>query len=163
MPKTNPAPEGRKKMADTFTQLSTHIVFSTKSRAPLLDKQIRPRVFAYLGGIARQIGVKPLAIGGTADHVHVLLELPATISVADALRLLKTNSSRWIHQRWPTRRAFAWQAGYGAFSTSRSNASAVLEYVKSQERHHQKLSFQDEFRALLRRHGIPFDESTMWD
>jgi putative transposase len=150
-------------MADTFTQLLTHIVFSTKSRVPLLDREIRPRVFAYLGGIARQIGANALVVGGTADHVHILLELPATISVADALRLLKTNSSRWIHRRWPTRRAFAWQAGYGAFSTSRSNASAVLNYIRNQDKHHQKLSFQDEFRQLLRKHGIAFKEPTMWD
>jgi REP element-mobilizing transposase RayT len=108
-------------------------------------------------------GARPLIVGGVADHVHVLTHLPKTLLVPDALRVLKTNSSRWVHERFPARAAFAWQAGYAAFSVSQSGVEDVRRYVADQEAHHRTLSFQDEYRAFLRRHAIEFDERYMWD
>jgi REP element-mobilizing transposase RayT len=140
-------------MPHTYTNLLVHVIFSTKDRNPYLDADLRPRLFPYMGGILREMNVTPLAINGPADHVHGLLALPATASIADAMRVLKTNSSRWIHEQWPQRRGFAWQAGYGAFSVSRSNVEEVERYIARQEEHHRHVTFQEEFVAFLERHG----------
>jgi len=149
-------------MAHTYTNLLTHVIFSTSGRAPFLADAIRPDVHAYLGGILRELHAVPLAIGGTADHVHILTRLPADLAVADCLRVAKTNSSRWLKQRWPARRFFAWQGGYGAFSVSESRREAVIRYIGDQARHHRRLSFQEEFLALLKNHGVEFDEGYLW-
>lgn len=149
-------------MAHTFTNLLTHVVFSTKERRPAIDAELMPRLFAYLGGIVRELGGKALAIGGVADHVHLLVVLPATLPIEEALRVMKANSSRWVHEKWPQRTAFAWQRGYGAFSVSRSQVSAVCRYIVQQEEHHRKTSFRDEFLALLKRHGVEFDPEYLW-
>ncbi|MCA1630941.1 MAG: IS200/IS605 family transposase [Acidobacteria bacterium] len=143
-------------MPHTFANLLTHIVFSTKDRAPLIKPETRPRLHAYLGGIVREEQGTAFAVNGTADHVHLLVSLPPALSLADAMRVLKTNSSRWMNaaQRAP----FAWQSGYGAFSVSRSNAGAVSQYIARQEEHHRKISFREEFIAFLRKHEIEFDE-----
>jgi putative transposase len=143
-------------MPHTFTNLLTHAVFSTKDRAPLIKPEIRPRLHAYLGGIVREAQGTAFIVNGTAEHVHLLISLPPTLSLADAMRVLKTNSSRWMNedQRVP----FAWQSGYGAFSVSRSNAEAVSRYIARQEEHHRKISFREELIAFLRRHEIEFDE-----
>jgi REP element-mobilizing transposase RayT len=119
-------------------------------------------VHAYIGGILRQLHASPIAVGGTADHVHLFTQLPADLAVAECLRIVKANSSRWVKQRWPERRSFAWQGGYGAFSVSESKRGAVIRYVQSQARHHQRISFQDEFLKLLRSHGVEFDERFIW-
>jgi putative transposase len=150
-------------MPHTFTCLLAHVIFSTKDRRPLLDKDLRPRLFPYMGGILREIGVTPLAINGPEDHVHVLLALTATMPLADAVRVMKTNSSRWVHEQWPQRRDFAWQSGYGAFTVSRSNREEVERYIATQEEHHRHLAFQEEYRAFLQRHGISFDERYVWE
>jgi putative transposase len=150
-------------MAHTFTRLLTHVVFSTADRAPLLVEVIRPDVHAYLGGIVREWGGTAVAIGGTADHVHMLLQLGADQNVADCLRVAKTNSSRWLHEKWPERRSFAWQRGYGAFTVSASNADTVLRYIAGQEEHHRKISYEDEFLSLLRKHGVSFDPKHIFD
>jgi putative transposase len=99
-----------------------------------------------------------LAIGGTNDHVHVLMRLPQDASVADVVRVVKTNSSRWIHEKWPERAAFSWQTGYGAFSVSESSAEAVIKYIFEQPIHHRRRSFQEEFVAFLKKNGIEYDE-----
>ena len=104
-----------------------------------------------------------MLINGTADHVHLLLRLPPTVSVSEAMRVLKTNSSRWIHEKWKSRRAFGWQIGYAAFSVSQSNASAVLQYIAAQEEHHRKVSFQQELVGFLKKHGIEYDERYIWE
>lgn len=145
-------------MPHSHTRLLTHAVFGTKGRRPLMDAELRPRLFAYLGGIARELGGKALGIGGTADHVHLLVEFPPMLSIADALRVLKTNSSRCVHRTWPQRKAFEWQAGYGAFSVSESNQAAVLKYIANQETHHRRMSFKEELIRLLQTHGVPYDE-----
>lgn len=148
-------------MAHTFTNLLTHVVFSTFARAPLLADACRPDMHAYIGGILRQLKALPIAIGGTADHVHFLTRLPADLPLADCMRVVKANSSRWAKERWPELRAFAWQGRYGAFSVSESNRGAVIRYIQDQACHHQRISFQDEFLTLLKRHGVDLDERYM--
>ena len=149
-------------MAHTVTNLLTHTVFSTRGRAPLIADIIRDDLHAYLGGILRELRAVPIAIGGTTDHVHVLARLPADLAVADCLRILKTNSSRWVKEKCPERRSFSWQGGYGAFSVSESSRSKVIRYIQEQARHHRRISFQDEFLALLQKHGVEFDERYLW-
>jgi putative transposase len=149
-------------MAHTFTDLLTHAVFSTSGRMPFLSDAMRPDVHAYIGGILRELRAVPLAIGGIADHVHFLARLPAELSVADCLRVVKANSSRWLKERWAERRKFAWQRGYGAFSVSESRKADVIRYIQNQEQHHRRISFQEEFLTLLRNHGVEFDEKYLW-
>jgi REP element-mobilizing transposase RayT len=149
-------------MAHTFTNLLIHVVFSTFDRMPLLNDGMRPEMHAYLGGILREIGAVPIIVGGTADHVHLPARLPADLAVADCLRIAKANSSRWAKERWPHRRMFAWQGGYGAFSVSESRRAAVIRYIQDQEKHHRRISFQEEFLKLLRSHGVEFDERYIW-
>jgi putative transposase len=149
-------------MAHTFTSILVHAVFSTAGRAPLLTDAMRPDVHAYIGGILRELRAVPVVIGGTADHVHLLARLPADLSVAKCLQIVKTNSSRWVKERWPERRRFAWQRGYGAFSVSESKRTTVIRYINDQERHHRRISFQDEFLVLLRNHGVEFDQRYIW-
>jgi len=149
-------------MAHTYTDLLIHAVFSTSERRPLLADSIRPDVHAYIGGILRELRATAIVIGGTSDHVHALIKLPAELSVADCLRVVKTNSSRWIKEKLANRRTFAWQQGYGAFSVSESSRTAVIRYIQDQERHHQRVSFQDEFTSLLRKHCIEFEEQFLW-
>jgi putative transposase len=149
-------------MAHTFTNLLTHVIFSTKDRLPLVTPGIKTRLHAYMGGIVRSIDGIALAIDGPADHVHLLIKTPATVAMADVVRVVKANSSRWVHETFPSA-AFAWQTGYGAFSVSCSNVEAVTEYIGGQEDHHQTVSFQEEFVAFLRRHGIEYDERFIWE
>jgi putative transposase len=149
-------------MAHTYTSLLIHIIFSTSGRAPLLTDVIRLDVHAYLGGILRELDAIPIAIGGTADHVHLLARLPPNLALADCLRIVKTNSSRWVKVRWPQRRSFAWQGGYGAFSVSESRRGAVIRYIRDQAQHHRRISFQEEFLALLKNHRVEFDQRYIW-
>ena len=149
-------------MAHTFTNLLTHVIFSTKDRLPLLTPDLRPDMLAYLGGILRKLHGKVIELNARPDHVHGLLSLPPTLAVAEALRVLKSNSSLWVHE---TRRraTFAWQTGYGAFSVSQSNVPAVVSYIRNQDQHHRKLTFQEEFITFLKRHGIAYDERYIWE
>lgn len=156
------APEGRKKMSHTATNLLVHVIFSTKDRVPLVTAEIESDLHAYLGGIIRELGSVALSINGTADHVHLLLRLPANQCVSDIARLIKTNSSRWVHERWPEHRRFAWQTGYGAFSVSESSAASVRDYISNQREHHKKRSFQEEFLSFLRKNKITVDERYLW-
>jgi len=149
-------------MPQSFTAILLHVIFSTKDRIPDLLPDLRERLFPYMGGILVETGAKPLLIDGTRDHVHMLFSLPAALAVADVIRVLKANSSPWVHQQFPERRRFAWQAGYGAFSVSPSLRASVLRYIAEQERHHRRMSFQEEFVAFLRRHGIESDPRFLW-
>ena len=153
---------GEKNMPHTYSKLLTHVVWSTKDRVASIAREIRGDLHAYLGGIVREEGGAAVAIGGTADHVHLLIELRADQSVADCVRVVKANSSRWIHEKWPDRRAFSWQACYGAFAVSASSADRVIHYIRTQEEHHRRINYHDEFVALLRKHGIAFDEKYLW-
>jgi len=149
-------------MPHSYSSLLVHVIFSTKGRARSLDPSIRPDLFAYMGGIVREMRGAARLINGTEDHVHMLLSLPADIAVAECLRVVKTNSSRWIHETFARYRSFAWQMGYGAFTVSVSNEKQVFKYIQDQERHHRRITFEEEFVALLRKHGIAFDERFLW-
>jgi putative transposase len=146
-------------MPHSYSNLLVHTIFSTKDRARLMDTSIRPDLFAYMGGIVREIGGVARIVNGTEDHIHMLMSLAADISVSECLRIVKTNSSRWIRARCPR---FAWQTGYGAFSVSLSNQKQVIRYIQDQEQHHLRMSFQEEFIALLRKHAVAFDERFLW-
>jgi putative transposase len=148
-------------MSHTYTNLLTHIIFSTKERTPFINDGLKRDLHAYLGGIVRELRGTALRVYGTADHVHLLVGLPASLAVADALRVIKTNSSRWMHEQKRSVK-FGWQEGYGAFSVSRSNAAAVSAYIERQEEHHHKLTFREEFVAFLRKHGVECDEENLW-
>lgn len=140
-----------------------HCVFSTKERRPLITAALRERLWPFLGGIARQNKMKALEIGGVADHVHILLSLPATLSIAKALQLIKGGSSKWVHETFREHRIFEWQAKYGAFSVSVSQLDKITQYIKDQEAHHRKMTFQEELLALLKKHRIDYDERYLWD
>jgi REP element-mobilizing transposase RayT len=150
-------------MAHSFANLLCHVIFSTKDRQPFLDVELRGRLFPYMGGILREVECIGLSINGPSDHVHLLIKMPATKALADVLRVLKTNSSKWVHDNWPNGKDFAWQAGYGAFSVSQSNADEVKRYIADQEEHHKRFTFQQEFVAFLKRHGIEYSERYIWE
>ena len=139
-----------------------HCVFSTKERRPLITPGLRERLWPFLGGIARQNKMTALEIGGVADHVHILLSLPATIPVSKAMQLIKGGSSKWIHETFPDQRIFSWQEEYGAFSVSVSQLDKTVAYIRAQPEHHLKLTFQDEFLMLLKKHGVHYDECYLW-
>ena len=135
-----------------------HCVFSTKERRPLIPQPLRERLWPFLGGIARQNAMKAVEIGGVADHIHILLSLPSTLSIAKGLQLIKGGSSKWVHDTFPEHRLFGWQIKYGAFSVSVSQLEKTIQYIKDQAEHHRKMTFQEEFVALLKRHRIAYDE-----
>ena len=139
-----------------------HCVFSTKERRRLIAPELRDRLWPFLGGIARQNKMKAIEIGGVEDHVHILLSLPSTMAISKALQLIKGGSSKWIHETFPEHRLFAWQEEYGAFSVSVSQLDKTIEYIKEQEAHHRKMTFQEEFLALLKKHRIEYDERYLW-
>ena len=149
-------------MPHSHSRLLTHIIFSTKDRKPLIDSAFESRLFAYIGGIVRQLGGILVIANGVDDHVHLLIELPASIGVAESVRKIKANSTLWIHQSFADRSEFWWQRGYAALSVSNSNVRAVARYIERQKAHHKKASFRDEFLQLLRRHDISPDERYLW-
>lgn len=150
-------------MGHTSANVLVHLIFSTKQRMPLISSEIREDLRAYMGGIVREMKGIALAINGTADHVHLLVRIVPVCSVADLVRVVKTNSSRWVHEKWPQRHRFGWQTGYGAFSVSESNVIAVEKYIAEQEEHHKRHSFQEEFVGFLKKNKISYDERYIWD
>ena len=142
----------------SFTSCLVHFVWSTKNREPFLTSDLRERLWPYLGGIARENKMKAVAIGGAADHVHMLVSLPPTLSIAKAVQLLKGNSSKWIHETFPKLRSFEWQEGYGAFSIGISGINVTVAYIKDQAEHHRTRTFKEEFITMLRKHGFDYDE-----
>jgi putative transposase len=148
-------------MPSTFSSLSYHLVFSTKLRRPLLTPEIRPRVYEYVGGLVRAEGGSLTQIGGVEDHVHLLLKLKPTHTVADFVRVLKANSSKWINDERLTEERFAWQEGYSIFSVSQSQVETVLQYLRRQEDHHAARSLADELQHLCERHGVDFDPRSL--
>jgi REP element-mobilizing transposase RayT len=152
----------KRAMPHSYSNLLTHIVYSTKNRKPFIDAALEARLFPYFGGIVRQLGGKLYLVNGVEDHVHLLAELPPTIAVAEAIGKIKGSSTYWIHQSFPERPDFAWQRGYAAFSVSKSKIAAVARYIGGQKEHHREQSFQDEFLELLRRHGVAISEKYLW-
>ena len=150
-------------MANTFSCLNIHCVFSTKERASVLNPDIRERLWPYMGGIAKQNGMIPKCIGGVSDHVHLLLTLPTKLAVAKAVQLIKAGSSAWMHQTFPNLGNFAWQQGYGAFSVGISQIQETVHYIEQQVEHHRTRTFQEEYLAFLQKHGAHFDEKYLWD
>ena len=148
-------------MAHTFTNIVIHALFSTKHRRPSLDAELKSELFPYMGGIIAKLNGQSLLINGPSDHVHLLFIQPAVLS--ELMEKVKANSSRWVKQRWPQRKGFAWQTGYTAFSVSQSQVEAVLEYIRNQERHHQKRTFQEELTAFLTQHRIAYDPRFLLD
>lgn len=147
--------ERTRTMAHTFTNLLFHIVFGTSEHRPTIDAEWRGNVHAYIGGIVREIGGIALIVNGVADHVHIVSKLPPTIAVSDALRVIKTNSSKWIREQ--KRPNFAWQKGFSAFTVSESVLPSVVQYVKGQEEHHRKKTFAEEYIEFLVANKIPYD------
>lgn len=141
----------------SYTNHNYHIVFSTKGRAEMLKADVMPRLVEYMGGIVRQQGGQLLAANGPANHIHLLMILPPTEAIANVIRTIKTNASKWLHETFPLLRDFAWQDGYASFSVSHSVVPKVIAYIRKQQEHHVKLSFRDELLALLKRHDIEFD------
>lgn len=150
-------------MPGTFHNLKFHLVFSTKHREPWLTPELRTRVHEYLGGIIRGERGKVLEVGGVADHVHILFGWRTDEALSSLVRNLKANSSRWIHDTFPTLRAFAWQEGYSIFTVSQSQVEKVRNYIQRQEEHHEMKLFHDELLEFLRSHEVEFDEKYVFD
>ena len=144
-------------MPHSYVSNLMHCVFSTNERLPLITPELESRLWPYLGGIARENKMKAIAIGGTMDHVHALLSLPATMNFAKAVQLIKGGSSKWIHDAFGEHVKFAWQEGYAGLSVSQSQRGVVMRYIANQPEHHRKRSFEDEFVALLEKCGIRYD------
>ena len=147
-------------MSHTAGNLVLHLIFSTKDRKPLITSEIRTDLFAYLGGIIREMRGTALIVNGTADHVHLLVRIRPAQAAGEIARVLKTNSSLWVHKKWGV--PFAWQTGYGAFSVSESYIPTVSRYIARQQEHHRKLTFQEEYLAFLKKNKIAYDERYIW-
>ena len=151
-------------MAQSLARLWTHLIFSTKDRFPFLrDKVLRGEMHAYLAEVLRTHDCETLIVGGVEDHAHSLFALSRTHSIASVVKEVKRTSSGWIKTTSRTLSKFHWQAGYGAFSVSQSNLTAVIRYIENQEEHHRRVTFQDEYRAFLKAYGVEFDERYIWD
>ena len=148
-------------MPATHLSLHYHIVFSTKDRHPFIADDWRGRLHEYIGGLIRAAEGVPQAVGGTTDHVHLLVGLPAKIAVSSFVQDIKQTSSRWIHETIGVKN-FAWQQGYGAFTVSVSNRPSVKEYIADQLEHHRVKSFQEEYLAMLKKHEVEYDERYLW-
>lgn len=151
-------------MPQSLVKNYQHLIFSTKHRLPLLaDLQFREHMHRYLGGVCSNLDSPPIIVGGHIEHVHVVCRMSKRFSVETFIRELKVESSKWAKTQGDSLRNFRWQSGYGAFSISHSHVEALTSYVQNQEEHHRKESFQDEFRRLLRKYKIDFDERYVWD
>ncbi|MCY2923909.1 MAG: IS200/IS605 family transposase [Planctomycetota bacterium] len=142
----------------SYTALKYHVVFSTKDRRRLILPAMLPRLVEYVGGIARQRKASLLAANGPEDHLHLLVAMPADLAVSEFLREVKCVSSSWIHENFPHWHGLGWQDGYAAFTVSQSGVERVQEYIQNQQKHHKTLSFEEELKTMLTRHGIAFDE-----
>jgi len=150
-------------MPQSLARLHVHLIFSTKDREPLLDDTVRDSLHRYMASVLKNLGCPAVLINSVADHVHILFELGRTVAVSTAVEEVKKTSSKWLKTQGDGFAGFAWQAGYGAFAVSESNIQAVREYVASQQEHHRKKSFQEEYRAFLERNRVVFDERYVWD
>ena len=153
---------GQPLMSQSLANNSIHLVFSTKERRPFLSEAIRPRLYAYLNGIFESWQSPAITIGGHADHVHALFLLSKNHPLSKVVEEVKKSSSKWLKSINPYLDKFSWQSGYSAFSVSESNISRVVDYIRSQDEHHRRITFQDELRRLLKRHGFVVDEVHLW-
>jgi REP element-mobilizing transposase RayT len=150
-------------MPQSLSLVIVHLTFSTKDRAACLDSVVRPSLHAYLATVSRNFGCECFRTGGVADHVHLAVRLSRTVTIAALVEELKTASSKWLKTQQAPLRGFAWQRGYGAFSVAPADLSKLVTYIDSQEEHHRTRSFQEEYRALLKKYGVEFDERYVWD
>jgi putative transposase len=150
-------------MANAFTQLYVHYVFATRERCPLLKNQYQKQIFAYLVGKAKEHECFVKAIGGTDDHIHLLVTLDAKISISEFAKVLKGSSSHYINDMKISPKHFEWQVGYGAFSVSQSSVAKVVNYIRNQVEHHHKVSFQDEFIALLQKYQVKYEQKYVFE
>ena len=150
-------------MANTYASIYIHYVFSTKKREALITEKARERLWAYMGGVARENHMTARCIGGVADHMHLLISMPTSLAIAKGIQQIKGASSVWMRETFPEVHGFAWQEGYGAFSVSKSHIDETVAYIEGQDEHHRHKSFQEEYLAFLRKHEIDFDERYLWD
>jgi len=150
-------------MGHTFSRILLHVIFSTKGRRNSLYRDMRADLLGYMQGIARNEGVHVLKANAIEDHVHMLLATKPIHAPADVVRTIKTNSSSWIHKTYPDLRDFEWQSGFGVFSVSESASGDVSAYIESQERHHRRIPFAEEFRLFLEKHGVEYDPNHYLD
>jgi REP element-mobilizing transposase RayT len=150
-------------MAQSLAAIVVHLVFSTKFRQPLIKPEVEANFHAYLSGIFRDCKCPTLLIGGMPDHIHALFLLHRTWALADLVEEVKKSSSKWMKTNGKEYQHFHWQGGYGAFSVSQSAAQEVKAYIANQKSHHRKMTFQDEFRALLKKYEVEYDERYVWD
>ncbi len=150
-------------MGQSLARLSTHIIFSTKYRQPLIDDKIEPSLDAYLGGVCNIMDSIPIKVGGYKDHVHILCLLSKKIALMDLLEEVKKRSSKWIKEQGKAYEHFYWQNGYRAFAVNPSEIDVVINYIERQHEHHQKKNFQDEYRGFLKKYNVEYDERYVWD
>lgn len=150
-------------MPQSHSKIVIHLVFSTRHRAPVISKEIQPELSYYMTGIIAGMGCQPIQVVGAADHIHILFALSRTETIAHVVEQIKTSSSKWIKTLSPAFAQFHWQSGYSAFSVSQSAIKDVIVYIQNQQEHHKKMTFQDEYRKLLQRYEIEYDEKYMWD
>jgi REP element-mobilizing transposase RayT len=148
-------------MSHTYSKLLTHITFSTKDREPLVTPVLQPKLYAYMGGVVREMGGSALEIGGMPDHVHLLVLTPPKLALSDVMREVKAGSSRWMSAQSGDK--FAWQTGFGAFSNSQREVAYVRAYIQNQAEHHREKSFKEELLALLSAYQVEYDERYLWD
>jgi len=150
-------------MSQSLSSILIHIIFSTKLRRPLIKNEIKGDLYAYMANIALTQHSFVHEIGGIEDHVHLLISLPRALPLSKLVEEMKKGSSKWIKTKGRFYTDFAWQNGYGAFSIGQSNVDALRKYIQNQQEHHKKISFQDEYRAFLKKYGISFDEKYVWN
>jgi REP element-mobilizing transposase RayT len=150
-------------MANTFTQLYIHIVFSVKQRASLIQKEWREELHKYIAGIIQNKDHKLLAINTMPDHIHILIGMKPDISLSELVRDLKANSSKWINEKIFLKTKFQWQEGYGAFSYSHSQLDEVIHYIKEQQEHHRKRTFKEEYISFLKKYDVSYDPKYVFD
>lgn len=149
-------------MSHSYVSALFHCVFSTKERRKTITHELQERLWPYIGGIARENKMRALAIGGVEDHIHLLLSMPSTLSVAKSMQLIKGGSSKWVHETFPDHQDVEWQEGYGAFSIGISQVPDTKKYIDEPRDHHRTKTFPEEFTAFLERHGLDYDPRYMW-
>lgn len=150
-------------MADSLSVINIHLVFSTKYREPVLADSFRERLHAYIGGVFRARGCLVAAINSVEDHVHILFDLPRSDSIASIVKDAKVASSVWVKETQPALSGFQWQTGYGAFAVGVREVPSVIRYIAEQAEHHRRVTWKDEYRDMLREHGVSRDEKYLWD
>ena len=150
-------------MPQSLVRNYIHIVFGTKNRYPFIDKPIENQLFSYLGGVCKNMECNPVIVGGYQDHIHILCLLSRKIALMKLVEVLKSHSSKWIKTKGDRYQNFYWQRGYGGFSVNPTEIAVVEKYILQQEEHHQKRTFQDEYRAFLRKYRLEYDERYVWD